>query len=359
MAEAAPMRKARATGPAPSQKPTIRDVAREAGVGVGTVSRVLSNSPGVSAKTMEKVSKAIAELGFVANPNARKLGGSGVRTVTAVANNVAGDSFTRLTAGIEREVTAGGHILSLVATRGSLTTEQHAIELARKQQARCLILFGSAPGDAGYEGRVANYRKSLAEVGTEVVFFSRPSVHGIPSIDGGHAKASQLIAAHLLGLGHRRIAFIGADSGLPDAPARTTAQLRLTALREALATKGGDVVDLVPSDFLTEMAELATYDLLDRGTDATAIVAISDDVALGVLSACRRRGVRVPDDFSIVGYDGAAMTAYVVPGITTVHIPYHEMGRQVGRLALGKDPGDDLDVEPRLIVRDSTARVRS
>lgn len=336
-------------------RPTIRDVARLAGVSISTVSRVISGAGSVKPETSARITAAIRDLDFVPNAAARSLGGHTVRTTTAIADSLGIDSFMHLADGVEREVTAAGDVFSVINTRGSLDFERRAVESVREQQSRSVIFLGSAPIDDGYQERFAYYKQILDEVGTRMVFFARPSILGIPTIDARNEDAGALLARHLLSLGHRDLAFVGSGAG-------STSLQRVAGVRAEMVRQGldPDRLLLVDGPFTPSGGDQGTEELLNAGKRFTAMIAATDLVAVGAITALRRRGLRVPDDVSVVGVDGIELGASLSPALTTVRVPYAEFGRAVGRLALGLDqPERGLDLSPRLVVRSSSDWVPS
>jgi LacI family transcriptional regulator len=187
-----------------------------------------------------------------------------------------------------------------------------------------------------------------------------PLDDGVPAVSAANALGADAATAHLLALGHRRI---GAVTGVPEWPASVE---RLTGYKAALASAGvlPDPALIVEADWAIEGGEAASGTLLDRQEPPTAIFAFDDNMAIGVLRAARARGLRVPEDLSVVGFDDSEQAENVTPALTTVRQPLAEMGRVAVNLLVGllenrRVEGLNLQLRTRLVVRDSTAAPRA
>ena len=172
-------------------------------------------------------------------------------------------------------------------------------------------------------------------------------------MDFDNHEGARQAAQHLIELGHRRIAFIGGDPAHPDAVER------LQGYRSAVEAAGlrFDPALVLEGNFTEHSGLLAVERLLDSRTRFSAIFAANDQMAFGAALGLHRRGRRVPDDVSLVGFDDLAGSLYMVPSLTTVHNPIQEIGQLAARAMLGLLAGERAAVEvpaPRLIVREST-----
>jgi LacI family transcriptional regulator len=176
----------------------------------------------------------------------------------------------------------------------------------------------------------------------------------VPTIGATNWSGGLSATEHLISLGHRRIGLIAGPKSL------LCSRARLDGYRAALEAAGIEEQMIVPGDFMHESGFAGGAELLDRAHPPTAIFASSDTMALGAYEAARRRGLRVPDDVSIVGFDDLPESRWSSPPLTTVRQPLAEMGAQAARTALRLARGEDIEV-PRvelateLVVRDSTA----
>jgi LacI family transcriptional regulator len=334
----------------PTGRATIRDIARLAGVSVATVSRVINDRPDVSPETRDIVLRHVREHNFTTNRSARALSGGRTGHIGLTMPMVRGDYFADILAGAieaayeqdmrlvlyttlhehEREVSVLEHLTD-GATDGSIIMlpEESSIELAALQA-------------SGYPFVVADPRVPLGE--------------GIPAVSAAHRAGAKAATDHLLALGHRRIGLV---TGRPGWAATVE---RIDGYHAALAAAGVLPSDelIVEGDFEVSSGYRAGLKLLDLPELPTAVFASNDNMAVGVLRAAHERGVIVPDELSVVGFDDAVLAPNVTPSLTTVRQPLAELGRTAVSLLmrmLDHQRVEALRVElaTRLIVRDSTA----
>ncbi|QNP69467.1 LacI family DNA-binding transcriptional regulator [Streptomyces roseirectus] len=321
---------------------TIKDVARRAGVSVATVSRVLgvSNYP-VAAATRDRVMKVVRELDYVTNAHARSLAGGGTPTVAILMNNITGAAFAHVAKGVEGAATLRGW-LSLVGTTGDDPERELALVNAMRQQGvAAVVLLGGAYDRTEYQTRMGRFARSLDAAGSHLVLVGRPPLEGdVPAttVNYDNEAGAYAMASHVLSAGHRRVLVLPGPAGL------TTAQGRLKGARRAFDAYG------VPFDpglvrhgsYDYEHGFSAVREVLARGADFTAVLAGTDVVAAGATQALKVTGLRVPDDVSVAGYDDIPLASHVTPQLTTVHVPYEEMGRVALRAVADRRAGDVL-----------------
>jgi LacI family transcriptional regulator len=339
---------------ADADQPTIHDIARLAGVSIATVSRALNNRPYVAPETREEVLRIARSHGFRTNTSARALSGGRTGLVSAIVPDVNAEYFSNILAGISEAL----HELDMDLVL-SMSHHQHDRELTllrRIMRTRTDGVLFLLPSESADELEVLRQR-GLPFV---IVDPRQPVPAGIPSVSAAHAAGAREATEHLLALGHRRI---GVISGASDWVASIE---RLRGHRAALAAVNvpADPGLVIASDFaVAEGGSIATEKLLDQPDPPSAIFAFNDILALGALRAAAARGLRVPDDLSIVGFDDAGMAALVTPALTTVRQPLGEMGRlATGLLArlLNSQSVEALHIqlETKLVVRSSTGPVR-
>ncbi len=317
---------------------TLKDVAHRAGVSVPTVSRVIAGNYPVATATKRRVERALRELDYVANTHARALRGQGTKTVAFILNDVRGPSFAEVAHGIQEEATRRGRLCLVFVSGGDAERELDAVGLMRQQGAEAVILIGSVQDDAVYRSRMAAIATSLDQSGSRLVLCGRPPLgESVPTtvVEYDNEGGAYAITSRLLAAGHRRVLCLGGDAG------QTTSAERLAGYRRALADFG---VEFDPAlvekvSFERGAAYLTMRDRLARGVDFTAVFALTDAVAAGVLRAVTERGLSVPDDVSLAGYDDVPPATDLRPQLTTVHVPYEELGRTAVRLALDRPPG--------------------
>ncbi|RKN12438.1 LacI family DNA-binding transcriptional regulator [Streptomyces radicis] len=345
------------TGKASPGRTTLKDVAHRAGVSVPTVSRVIAGNYPVATATKRRVERALRELDYVANTHARALRGQGTKTVAFILNDVRGPSFAEVAHGIQEEATRRGRLCLVFVSGGDPRRELEAVGLMRQQGAEAVILIGSVHDDEVYRSRMAAIATSLDQSGSRLVLCGRPPLgDAVPTTvveydneGGAHAITSRLLAA-----GHRRVLCFGGDAAL------TTSAERLAGYRRALADFGVafDPGLVEKATFERGEAYLAMRQRLTRPVDFTAVFALTDAVAAGVLRALTEHGLGVPEDISLAGYDDVPPATDLRPRLTTVHVPYEELGRTAVRLALDRSPGADGPDQHALlgthvVVRDS------
>jgi len=333
------------SAPTVAKRSTIRDVATRAGVSVATVSRVLTGSHPVSEELRAKVMDVVREVDYVINMHARSLAGAGPQTIAMLIGDITGPSFAHAAKGLEQEASARG-CLTLVGTTGfDSQRELTLLNLMREHGASAVVLIGGAPDLGEYEQRMAQYAKALKAAGSQLVLCGRPPLPPeIPAITVEYDNEGGAFAmtSHLLSAGHRRILV------MPGLAGYTTTEIRMAGYRRALAAYGL-VVDpelVVHSTYEYAGGERAVREALDRGVGFTAVFAGADMLAAGVLEALRAAGLRVPEDVSLAGYDDIPLARDLTPKLTTVHVPYEEIGREGARLALDRTP----DVPSRVVM---------
>jgi len=324
-----------------AKRSTIRDVAAQAGVSVATVSRVLAGNYPVSAELRSRVMRVVREVDYVSNAHARSLAGAGPQTIAMLIGDITGSSFAHAAKGAEEEAAARG-CLTLVGTTGSDPERELAmLDLMRQQGARAVILIGGAPDLSEYQQRMARYAKALGAAGSELVLCGRPPLPaGVPaiSVEYDNEGGAFAMTSHLLSAGHRRILI------LPGLDGFTTTEVRLAGYLRAVAAHGiaPDPQLVVHCSYEYAEGERAVRQALSSGLAFTAVFAGSDMVAAGALEALRDAGLRVPEDVSLAGYDDIPLARDLTPKLTTVHVPYEEIGRAGARLALEHACGENL-----------------
>jgi LacI family transcriptional regulator len=337
----------RETGPgAEPTQATIREVAVRAGVSMATVSRVMTGSQPVSPDRRERVLQAINDLDYVVNTHARSLSGSATETVAIVLEDITGPSFAAMAHGVEQEAAARGRLSLVCATHGDPEQELRMVDLMRRQHAKAVILVGGANDLDEYRSRMARFARSLDAAGSRLVLCGRPPLEAdVPAtvVDYDNENGAFAAVSHLLSAGHHRIL------ALPGAENFTTGEGRLSGYRRALEAHGVayDPRLVVPTDYTRRAGEHAGRELLATHRDVTAVFAGSDEVALGVMDVLREAGTEIPRDVSIVGYDDIPQAKAVYPKLTTVHVPYEQMGRTAVRLVLERQ---EREVEEHVIL---------
>ena len=319
---------------------TIKDIARESGFSVSTVSRVLAGHPDVSADTAAAVQAVIDKRHFVVNRNARNLKGTGKSAILVVIKGRDNMLFASMVQHVQKAIQATGYS---VAT--------HYIDEDDNEIADAERLIGETkPAGVIFLGGDANHVAARAHlVGAEcpaVVLTNTVASAGkigISSVTTNDTAAAKLAVDYLLDRGHKRLGIIG---GSPDNS--MISKLRLEGAIEAMAGHGIDFdteTQFVATRFSLKSGYEAAKKLLDKAGDITAIYVMSDIMALGVRRALYERGLDVPGDISLIGHDGIEMASYVVPKLVTIRQPQEWMATRGTAILMHHLRGDLTPVE--------------
>jgi LacI family transcriptional regulator len=330
--------------------PTIRDIARAAGVSVATVSRVLNGRGDVAPATRERVLGVIREQGFTTNPTARALSRGHSGLVTLTLPNIQAAYFSRLAAGVAAALER--HDLRAVLCP---TLHEHDRELGLLER----LMRGATEGAVLIlPSESADELEGIAARGYPLVVLDPklPTGPDTPSVSAANTAGAVMATQHLLELGHRRIAAITGPRGW------CATEERLAGFRAGLAAAGlrADERLEVEADFEIAGGVAAATTLLDLPEPPTAIFAFNDNLAVGVIEAARGRGLRLPGDLSVVGFDDVEAAPIVTPALTTVRQPLGEMGRLAGDVLVRllrerRVEGMQFELATKLVVRESTA----
>jgi DNA-binding LacI/PurR family transcriptional regulator len=329
----------------------IVDVAERAGVSVATVSRALRGLPGVSEATRQEVEEAAAELGYVASPSAAGLPTGRTGAVGIVAPWITRWFFTAVIEGAAEVLVEQGYDLLLYDLGGAAAARRRALDTKLLTKRVDALLVLSLPLSKAEVEALGRLHRPVATVG--------PTVPGLSGVRIDDVEVGRAATEHLLELGHSRIAFVGGDPhdelGFPVAPDRRSgyeAALRAAGIEP-------DPALVVPAEFTVDSGTRAWAGLCGRTSPPTAIVAASDEIAMGILYAAKQSGSSVPEDLSIVGVDDHDMSHLF--DLTTVAQPVREQGRLAARLIIeqlaARSPvvAHVVTVPTRLTIRATTA----
>lgn len=291
---------------------TIQDVAKAAGVSVSTVSRVLNAKVDVANDTQERVLAIIDELGYTSNLAARSMRSRKKNLLGLVVPDIGFPYSIEIMKGINRAIAESTFDLLVYTTgdvqkNGIIVHEQHYVALLNNSLTDGVIIVASAASDFITNAPIVSVDPHMVNP-------------NYPSVQGTNYHGALEVMDYLLGLGHKRISFI---CGRPEIG---SAGRRLDGYKDALLQAGIEVDDnlILPGDFTTKAGYKATLQLLSLDNPPTAIFASNDQTAIGVFQAANEKGVRIPDDLSVVGFDNIAEANYL--GLTTVDQCLAEMG---------------------------------
>ena len=328
---------------------TIKDVAKLAGVSIATVSRVINNSPKTGEAAREAVKRAMEELNYRPDPNARALVSRVNDTIGCMVFDVADPFFGAMVKAIETECRAQHKHLLIGNGSHDAAQERETIELLISKRCDALIIHSKALSN----DELTEYAKKSPGM----VFINR-LLPEIPSrciwLDNHYG--SHRITQHLIELGHKHIACVASKYDIEDA------YERIRGYQDALREAGFD-----PDEIAVERAEpneeggeQAIQDLLGRGMPFTAVVAYNDAMATGIISVLIDNGFRVPEDVSVVGFDDVIFARFSRPKLTTMRYPIAMMAARATQMALklasGEAPESSAQVfRPVLVRRQSSA----
>ncbi|NHD15857.1 MULTISPECIES: LacI family DNA-binding transcriptional regulator [Actinopolyspora] len=338
--------------PRGSGKVNLVDVARQAGVSLATASRVLNGSTrSVGTDLRERVRQAAARLDYSPSAPAQAMARGGTDVVGLVVPDIADPYFSTIAASIVRTAEPHGLIINLSTTERRFEREAEYVASLRRQQARGIVLVGS---------RTTNHEdlESLrAEVEAYTAAGGRAAAigqHKLPAdtvVVENRAGASAL-AEKLVELGYREFAVLAGPTDL------ITARDRLAGFRQGLRDRGIELPrrNVLNGAFTRDGGHAAAQELLDRGGGVECVFAVNDVMAVGALSAFRERGVRLPEELAVAGFDDIASLRDVWPSLTTVRIPLERLGEEALGFLLD-EPADRARVRRfrgEVVVRAST-----
>lgn len=332
---------------------TLADVAARAGVSTATVSRVLNGNYPVSAVTRERVHRALGELEYVVNGPARALAAATSEVIGVIVNDVSDPFFSIQASGTQWEAASADLLAVICNTAGSPSDELKYISMLLRQRVRGMVLTGGSREEPEHLKATAKLLGQALSAGTKVVMCGRPAPPGVdvPCVTFDNEGGARTLTRHVLSVGHTRIGYIAGP------PGNSTTTARLAGHRQALTEQGLDSV-VLHGDFSRASGFDAALELLRKKPDLTAIIAGNDLMALGVIAALRQRGVRVPQDMSVAGFDDLPAAVDVVPALTTVRLPLDQGARRAGRIASGTEAATSLTqlwMPAELMVRESVS----
>lgn len=329
----------------------MREVAQAAAVSVSTVANVLNNPALVAADTRQRVEEAMALVGFVRSGPARQLRGLPSPIVGVVTPDQANPFYALINRGVEDRLTEAGCMLVASSTDIDLARETHALRVLEEQAVRGVIIAPANPD--------LDQLTKISERGTPIVLLDCPrGPHDLCAVAVDHSYGGKLAVEHLLGLGHRRLAYLLSSTVIAPVAERY-AGARQAVVSAGLDPDEGLVTATVEPSTLPEGAEAAVAELLARPNRPTAILCFNDLAALGTIRALHHAGLRVPEDISVIGYDDLQFTGQIRPALTSVSVPINQLGQAAAELLLdeGRRGHQHREIRylPKLIVRESTA----
>ena len=299
---------------------TIKDIARESGYAVGTVSRVLNNRPDVSDTAREKIMEVVNKYNFRINNNAKHLkqrAGTAIAIIVKGSNNML---FASMMEQLQNDIEDRGYECLIYYLNETENEVEHAIQVCNDRKPMGILFLGS-------NHQVFQQQFSNIDIPCVLVTNSGESLNysNLSSVSTDDAEAAKAAVDYLIKLGHRKIGVLG---GHLDGP---VAASRLKGCKLAFSENNLEFdsdLQYEPSMFVMSHGYKAMEKLLDRIPDITAVFAMSDVMALGAMRAVRDRGLRIPEDISIVGFDGIELTEYLITRLTTVRQNREEIAKR-------------------------------
>jgi DNA-binding LacI/PurR family transcriptional regulator len=332
--------------------PTIDEIARLANVSPATVSKVVNNRPYVSAETRRRIERVIAETGFVPSQRARGLSQRRSYVLGLMVPYTSDQLFSdphllEIMRGIEAEANLREYNLLLSTARAPAEAASACVRLLRSDAIDAAIVVETLD--------LQSFTAALTEQTAPWVVIGYAQHTGTYTVHADDYDGALRATRHLLDLGHRRIGLITST------PRPFALEERLRGVRDALGAAGLtlDEALITVGDFSTASGEQAAQHLLDCPQPPTAIFALNDRMAFGVVRAAAERGLRVPEDLSVVGFDDISQAALLTPALTTVRQPGYALGVAAARLLFalldGEQPEASGPIPTELVLRGSTA----
>jgi len=304
---------------------TIKDIARICGVGVSTVSRALNNHPDINPETRQRILEIVEEYDFVPNNSARNLKITDSKTIAILVKGMTNPFFMRMISAMEKDIQEKKYSMELRHVDEKTDEVEVAIELVKEKKLKGIIFLG---------GLSTHSTEKLERISVPYVLSTismNEDVEGdFSSISVDDIVESSKITEYLIKKGHKKIAFIGAPK-----VDTSIGQLRLEGYLKALKDN-----NIKPNyDLIWHTREDSDTYSMNNGYnvmkgkmaekhDFTAVYAISDTMAIGAMRALQEEGIRVPEDISVVGFDGIDMGKYHVPSLTTIRQPFEDMAHK-------------------------------
>lgn len=338
-----------------SRQVSIKDIARAAGVSYSTVSRALNDSSLISDDVRRRVRSLAQEMGYTPNGLAQSLHSRRTNSIGVIITTIGDPFFVDVVQGVDDVARQTGNSVFLATSNNDPDEEIRIIETFDRRRVDGVIVAASRVGDE-YANRLEQIHIPVILVNNQAVGAYR-NLYSVAVDDyNGACQAVQ----HLLELGHRRIGYIGINNR----PGSNELRLRgyLDTLQAAGITPAGEWIQINAGHTLEglrgDMQVGYTLGGHILGQELTAVFCYCDSIAAGLLRACRERGLRVPEDLSVVGYDDSEICEVVHPPLTTVHQPRRPMGRLATEMLLASIAGEQLSdqkLQLDLVVRGSTA----
>jgi LacI family transcriptional regulator len=337
---------------------TLADVAQRAGVSLSTASRVINGSARqVTPRLAQRVTAAAADLGYTPNAQAQALARNASNVVGLVVHDISDPYFSSIVNGAMRVADRHGLIVMVGNTFRDPQREVEYVGALRAHRVRAIIIVGTRTSGRAITARLAAELTAFEAAGGRAACVSQPRLP-IDTVVPENRVGGRDLARQLIKLGHHRFAALTAPRTL------LTSRERLAGFRDGLAEAGLELPEdqVAEGAFTRDGGYAAAAQLLDRTLEATCLVAVSDVMAIGAMAALRERGVVVPGELSVAGFDDIETLRDFTPALTTVRLPLEEMGARAAELALDTEAGrgdggrspQTVRVPAEVVLREST-----
>lgn len=339
------------------KRPTIYDVAERAGVSKSLVSLVLRGSPRVSDERREAVLSAVADLNYTPSRLAAGLAGSRTRNVGVVIDDFSNLWFVEALAGLRSALAAGGYTLSVADSSLNAHLGVDPIEAFRSLRVDGLVLAGEASADA-----VTRSGIPAVVLGVRALSSELPA---LPVVASDEVAGGRLAVQHLASLGHSGIACLSGPGASAGQRERGYAEAMRELGLEPSISRAPDTGEAAAREIARELLAAGSRDAGGRsGSKPSAIFAVNDPMATGVIGAARELGLTVPSDLSVVGYDDSPLAAYGHVSLTSISGDPRELGEAAGRALAAGLEGDAIRIEsrsftPKLVERGSAVAAKA
>lgn len=320
---------------------TIRDIARICGVGISTVSRAINNHPDINEETRELIMKAIKEHNYIPNNSARNLKRSESNTIAVLIKGISNPFFSNMLKVFEKEIEGKKYSFLLHRVEEHEDEIEVALLLEKEKRLKGIVFLG---------GFFSHSEEKLKQLKVPFILCTggvsekiNKEFYSCVTVDD--YKESYHMVDYLCKLGHKRIAII-AGAPADESIGKLRLQGYIKALEDNQIPLDPELIrygtDKLIDTYSMKYGYEVTKELLDSGTDFTAIFAIADSIAVGACKAISEAGKRIPDDYSVAGYDGLDISFYYIPSITTIRQPVEEMAEETIRILFERIEDDKL-----------------
>jgi DNA-binding LacI/PurR family transcriptional regulator len=322
----------------------LEEVARRAKVSTATVSRVLNNAALVKSTTRARVVRAVEELKYHPNLHARSLAGGKSRSIGVIVSNIENPFFLDIYKAVETGAHAAGYEVIMANTdyRSEQLVTSIRLMIGRRVAGLAAIVSEMDPA----------LTDELNGYGIPVVFYDVGAPRqNITSIRVSYRRGMEKLTDYLYSLGHRKLGFVGHHATLGPIHERANAVLESAARYPDVQVRTAADMDSL------EGGRRATRELLSADPGLTAIVCVNDLMAVGAMREIRERGLRIPEDISVTGFDNIKLAQFCYPALTTVHIPRDQIGQNICDALIPNEQtklAREIIIDPEFVLRDST-----